>query len=150
MSKFITIWVRYSLQALKLLVKAPYLALLEVKNVSSTSELLGIAIGRSRPKPGEVVLEDLVPGSTWRTIWGDEFIVKTKNEIRKEYHDPNTNLIYIYTTSDPAFSKNSKWPYKFHIPKKVKKDLLKVLVCMTNEKEYKELSKKGGQHDQKI
>lgn len=138
-------FIKYFILGLKYLVGAPFLAIKDNFKVKTKKVKT-----RNKPKPGEATWEDLIPGSTWESVWGDKFVVKTKYEVYKERYDPNTNYIYIYTypENDIVATRNkSPWCYKVHIPSKVDSSLLKGFTCVDTEETYKELSKKGGQHD---
>lgn len=125
---------------------APVLAFYDIHGVSNLKGLMVSLTGRIKPEKGKATWEDLIPGSEWRSIWGDNFIVKTRKEVETSYHEPNPDYIYIYMLTDPITTKKSQWKYVHHVPRKINPRLMSGLMCVNTEKDYKELSKKGDQH----
>jgi len=123
------------------------LAYMDMKGIKTFSGLFNRVVAKKKPAVGEVHVSHLVCGSEWRTPWGDEFIVKTKESVHKEYSEVNTRVTYIYMmTTEEEFPK-SRWPYRHNIPHKIKPVLIRGLLCLNTEEEYAKLSKQGDQHD---
>ncbi len=123
------------------------LAYMDLKDIKTFSGLFNRVVAKKKPGVGEVFVHHLVCGSKWRTPWGDEFVVKTKEAVKKEYMEVKTNVTYIYMYTTKEEFPRSPWEYRHNIPHKAKPVFIRGLLCLNTEEEYAKLSKQGDQHD---